>query len=62
MTKYTHDQLNKIALSRPGVKKEYDSLKEEFDYLIAKARNETKKAGLCKSDIQKTIKKVRKEN
>ncbi len=34
---------------------------KEFDHLIVKARNEAKKVGLRKSDIQKFIKKVRKE-
>lgn len=36
----THEQLVKAALSRPGVKKEYDALDEEFSLLreLIKAR------------------------
>lgn len=34
---------------------------KDFDHLISKARSEAKKAGLLKSDIQRLIKKVRKE-
>lgn len=33
MAKRTHEQLKKIALSKPGVKKEYDLLEEEFGLL-----------------------------
>lgn len=33
MIKRTHSQLKKAALKKAGVKKEYDSLKEEFDLL-----------------------------
>lgn len=55
MTKHTHNQLKKIALSRVGVKKEYDSLKEEFDLfeVMIKARLE---AGKTQEDVAKAMK------
>ena len=55
MTKLTHNQLKKIALNRTGVKKEYDSLKEEFDLFEAmiKARLE---AGKTQKDVAKAMK------
>lgn len=54
----THNQLKKIALSRPGVKKEYDALKEEFDLFEAmiKARLE---AGKTQEDVTKIMKHPR---
>lgn len=33
MPKRTHDQIKKIALSRPNVKKEYDALEDEFNLI-----------------------------
>lgn len=55
MTKHTHDQLKKIALSKASVKKEYDSLKEEFDLFetMIKARLE---AGKTQEDVAKEMK------
>lgn len=35
MIKKTHKQLKSAALKKVGVKKEYDSLKEEFELLEA---------------------------
>lgn len=54
MAKLTHTQLKKIALSRPGVKKEYDSLKEEFDLLekMVKARL---RAGKTQNEVAKIM-------
>lgn len=45
MARKTHEELMKIALSRPGVKKEYDALEEEFDLLkkLLKARLQANK-------------------
>jgi hypothetical protein len=45
MPKKTHKQLMKIALARPGVKHEYDALKNEFVLLreLARARFNTGK-------------------
>ena len=46
----THDELVKKALSRPGVKAEYDVLKDEFAFFdeVLKAR---KRAGLTQAEI-----------
>lgn len=33
MPRRSHQQLKKTALSRPGVKKEYDAIKKEFELL-----------------------------
>lgn len=54
MTKLTHDQLKKAALSKASVKKEFDSLKEEFDLLSAmiKAR---KIAGKTQNEVAKKM-------
>ena len=54
MRKRTHEQLKKAALSRPGVRKEYDSLKEEFSLLeeMLKARL---KAGMTQDDVAKDM-------
>lgn len=55
MTKRTHKQLKKSALSRAGVRKEYDSLEEEFGLLeeMIKARS---KAGKTQEEIAKLMK------
>ena len=55
MTRRTHEQLVKVALNRPRVKKEYDALKEEFDLLedMLKARL---KAGKTQEDVAKVMK------
>lgn len=55
MTKRTHEQLKKIALSRVGVKNEYDSLKSEFDLLeqMLKARI---RAGKTQEEVAKAMK------
>jgi len=55
MTKLTHKQMKEIALSKPGVKKAYDALKEEFDLFEAmiKARLE---AGKTQEDVAKDMK------
>jgi len=54
MTKRTHEQLKKIALSKPGVKKAYDALEDEFKLLneMLKAR---KKAGKTQNDVAKVM-------
>ena len=54
MRRKTHDQLKKLALSNPGVKKEYDSLQEEFELLdeMLKARLKT---GKTQKDIAKSM-------
>ena len=46
----THEELVKKALSRPGVKAEYDALKDEFALFdeVLKAR---KRAGLTQAEI-----------
>lgn len=51
----THAQLKKAALSHPSVKKEYDSLNEEFQMLekMIKARIES---GKTQSDVAKKMK------
>lgn len=55
MTRRTHEQLKKVALSRPEVKKEYDSLEEEFSLLeqMIKAR---KRAGKTQDAVAKAMK------
>lgn len=55
MTKRTHEQLKNAALKKAGVKKAYDSLKDEFDLLevMLKARLE---AGKTQRDVAKKMK------
>ena len=55
MSKYTHEQLVKLALRKPGVKKAYDAMEEEFKLLdeMLKAR---KKAGKTQDDVAKVMK------
>jgi transcriptional regulator with XRE-family HTH domain len=55
MTRRTHEQLKKAALSRPGVKKEYDALEEEFLLLdeMLKARVSS---GKTQDDVAKIMK------
>jgi len=55
MAKHTHEQLKKAALRKPGVRKAYDSLEEEFNLLdeMLKARLE---AGKTQEDVAKVMK------
>ncbi len=55
MSKRTHEQLVKQALRKPGVKKAYDALEEEFDLLdtMLKVR---KKAGKTQNEVAKVMK------
>lgn len=55
MSKRTHKQLVKLALRKPGVKKAYNDLEEEFKLLdiMLKAR---KKAGKTQDDVAKAMK------
>ena len=55
MSKMSHEQLVKTALKRPGVKAEYDALKEEFDLLeeMIKARLQ---AGKTQEEVAKVMK------
>jgi DNA-binding XRE family transcriptional regulator len=55
MTKRTHEQLMKIALNRPNVKKEYDSLREEFD-LFEEMVKIRMKAGKTQEEVAKAMK------
>jgi len=54
MAKKTHEQLVKLALRKPGVKKAYDAMEEEFSLLdeMLKAR---KKAGKTQNDVAKVM-------
>jgi DNA-binding XRE family transcriptional regulator len=54
MAKKTHEQLIKIALARPGVKREYDALENEFALLkeMVGARIKAKKT---QEDIAKAM-------
>src|SRR5690348_6745129 len=54
MLKMTHEQLKKKALKKPGVKKAYDSLNDEFGLLeeMVKARL---KAGKTQKEIAKAM-------
>jgi DNA-binding XRE family transcriptional regulator len=54
MSKSTHKQLVKQALRKPGVKKAYDALEEEFKLLdeMLKAR---KKAGKTQEQVAKLM-------
>jgi DNA-binding XRE family transcriptional regulator len=55
MSKRTHEQLVKLALRNPDVKKAYDAMREEFKLLdeMLKAR---KKAGKTQDDVAKVMK------
>jgi transcriptional regulator with XRE-family HTH domain len=55
MIRHTHEQLKKAALSRTGVRKEYDSLQEEFSLFeeMLKARL---KAGKTQNDVARKMK------
>lgn len=55
MTKRTHEQLNKTALSRPEVKKEYDLLAEEFDLLKEMVKIRLR-SGKTQQDVAKAMK------
>lgn len=54
MARYTHEELKAIALSKPGVKAEYDNLSEEFRLFkeMLKARI---RAGKTQEDIAKSL-------
>jgi len=53
--KLTHEKMKKMALKRPGVKKEYKALKDEFDLIeeMIKART---KAGKTQEQVAKKMK------
>jgi transcriptional regulator with XRE-family HTH domain len=55
MTKKTHAQLVKTAFRKPGVKKAYDAMEDEFSLLdkMLKARKNAKKT---QSDVAKEMK------
>lgn len=55
MAKISHEKLKKTALRRPGVKKEYDALEEEFGLFeeMIKARL---KSGKTQEDVAKAMK------
>lgn len=55
MAKMTHAQFKKAALKKAGVKKEYDSLKEEFD-LLEEMVNARLKAGITQEEVAKQMK------
>jgi len=55
MPKNTHEQLKKTALSRTGVKKEYDALSEEFN-LLKIMLNARLKAGKTQNDVARVMK------
>lgn|SRR3990167_138455 len=55
MTKRTHEQLKKLALKKPSVKKAYDSLKDEFA-LLEIMLNARLKAGKTQRDVAKVMK------
>lgn len=54
-TKLTHEQFIKAALKKPGVKKAYNALKDEFD-LYEKMISARMKAGKSQSDVAKEMK------
>ena len=56
MTKYAHAQLKKTALSRLGVKREYDALNEEFQLLkeMIQARKKARKTQEEVAEVMKT--------
>jgi transcriptional regulator with XRE-family HTH domain len=49
-----HQQLTQLALSKPGVKKEYDSMQEEFE-LLEEMINARLKAGKTQEDVAKAM-------
>ncbi len=55
INKRTHDDLVKAALQRPGVQKEYDALKEDFE-LLEIMINARFKAGKSQEEIAKAMK------
>jgi transcriptional regulator with XRE-family HTH domain len=55
MPKNTHEQLKKAALSRSGVKKEYDALSQEFSLLEAMLKARLK-AGKTQNDVARVMK------
>lgn len=60
MSRNTHEKLKKIALKRPGVKKEYDALEDEFSLLeeMLKARLKAGKTQEAVAKIMKTTTSV----
>src|SRR3990167_11107454 len=55
MIKRTHEQLKNAALKRPGVKKAFDSLKDEFE-LLEIMLDARLKAGKTQRDVAKVMK------
>lgn len=55
MAKTTHAKLKKVALSRIGVRKEYDSLTEEFN-LLEEMLNARLRAGKTQTDVARVMK------
>ena len=55
MSNKSHNQLVKIALSRPNVKKEYIALKEEFE-LLEEMLNARLKAGKSQEEVARAMK------
>ena len=54
MLRKTHEELVKQALNRPGVKKAYDDLEEEFA-LLRKAVKMRQESGKTQEEIAKTM-------
>ncbi len=50
----THDKIVKTALKRPGVKKAYDNLEEEFD-LLREMLNARQRARKTQEEIAKSM-------
>ena len=55
MADKSHEQLVKMALSRPEVKKEYDDLKEEFE-LLEEMLSARLKAGKSQEEVARVMK------
>jgi len=55
MPRRTHEQLKKIALSKSGVKKQYDALEEEFQ-LLEEMLSARQKSGKTQRDVAKAMK------
>lgn len=54
MVNKAHERIVKIALSKPGVKKEYHALKEEFE-LLEEMLNARLRAGKSQEDVAKVM-------
>lgn len=55
MARNAHNRLVKLALNKPGVKKEYDSLQEEFELLEEMLRARLK-SGKTQKEIARSMK------